>query len=215
MSKLYCKFLKQTIISILTFCLLGLSLLIVTPVQAVTEINCSHGYCVFNHHVLNGGVGNYGNARRYYWINNASAMAQYSSEINLGMENWIYTTNNPPYYTTSISFRETGTKSSSTIEFWSDLPASANAYGYTQPMLYQNTVDPLSQNWGWVKISFYLPYYGSLSYENRIGTASHEIGHAMGLSHCNDLDRIMAIHIEGRRAWQPQKPDLQTVNHLY
>lgn len=58
---------------ILRFCALALTLTLV-PVSissfaAVNYPECSHGFSTYNDHVLNGGVGEYGNARRYYWIN--------------------------------------------------------------------------------------------------------------------------------------------------
>ncbi|MCI8360202.1 MAG: matrixin family metalloprotease [Clostridiales bacterium] len=130
------------------------------------------------------------------------------------MYNWTYTTNQTPYYTTSISCRETATKSSGTFEFQSgSLPK--NALAQTERLLYQNLITPWNQNWGWARITLDEAEMNTINSYQQLGTVTHEVGHAMGLAHCPDTGRIMCQLGSGRFVFLPQVYDCQTVNHLY
>ncbi|MCI8361115.1 MAG: hypothetical protein HFE86_07250 [Clostridiales bacterium] len=179
-------------------------------------IECQHGFSTFNDHVLNGGVGSYGNARRYYWIH-PDINHLYGSQFRTAVNNWVYTTDNYPYYTTSISLRETTTKSSATIEFHNVYDRYREVYAFTDLRLYRDYVDPTAQNWGWAEVftNQYMIELYQLSNNDVIGTLGHELGHCMGLAHCPDTRRLMSLLEAGRSTHLPHVYDCQTVYHLY
>lgn len=167
--------------------------------------------------MLNGGVGNYGNARRHYWYSD-SLKAWPASDIDTAVGYWIYTTNNPPYVTTPISWRCTTTKSDAHMEFHIKTGIDQNVLGRTYWMLYQQNVTPTNQNWGWAKIE--LDYtllteaYGQENYWHQ-RTIAHKIGHAFGLCHVQQPYRIMCTDANGGNGNRPASDDCQTINHLY
>ncbi|MCI8360217.1 MAG: matrixin family metalloprotease [Clostridiales bacterium] len=186
------------------------------PIHAVDTnyVECSHGFSTYYDHVLNGGVGSYGNARRYYWID-PSVTNGYAEATRTAAYNWTYTTDQSPWYTTSISFRETSVKSQGTFEIHNERIENPTGIASTVRKLYQSVVDPYTQNWGWAYITLdeSKMYYNS--YYQNLGTITHEFGHAMGLAHCPDTGRIMCQLGSGRFVFKPQVYDCQTVNHLY
>lgn len=176
---------------------------------------CSHGFSTYNDHILNGGVGQYGNARRYFWIN-PEISAEYKGYIRSAFDSWIYTTNNPPYYTTSISWRETSTKSDGTIEFHWFAFNNGRTFGATTFKLYDNNVNAYGQNWGWAYIQLDPNFMDArLSAWRKQGVAAHEIGHAFGCAHCDNQNRLMWPHGNDRNVNTPVIYELQTINHLY
>ena len=153
---------------------------------------------------LNGGVGNWGYSRRYYWID--SSASGISNTILAAYDSWINTSD---ILSTPISWRQTTTKSSGTVEFYTYNSADNNN-GYKSFWRYSNAVNPNEQNWGWCMI-----YYNN-RYNAGQGTVAHEIGHTMGLDENNtNPDTVMCQAGSGRRVTTPQLGDLQGINAKY
>lgn len=153
---------------------------------------------------LNGGVGNWGYTKRYYWID--SSASDISNTIIAAYNSWIYTSD---ILATPISWRQTTTKSSGTVEFYTYSSADGNN-GYTSFWCYNNAVNPEQKNWGWCMI-----YYNK-RYDAGQGTLAHEIGHTMGLNENNtNPDTVMCQAGSGRRVTTPQLGDLQGINAKY
>lgn len=165
---------------------------------------------------LNGGVGDYGSYRRYYYI--TSSASSYSSLINNAMNDWIYTTDRLNY-TTSISYRSTTTQKSSVMDIYASNVPSMQGYAYTYCMLYQKVVDPDVQNWGWNKIIINTAYFnnGDLSTSSiKKGTIAHEMGHCFGLAENNgNKNAIMCQFGSGRKVTSAQICDLKGINAIY
>ncbi len=175
-------------------------------------------YHTFGDKTMNYGVGEYGSNRRYYWID-SSFSSSYVSEIQNAVSEWIYTTD-AVGVTTSISLRETTDRSSAYFEIVRNDSLGAGVLGRTTFYLYSEEVPlasngSLSDNYGWTRISLSPDNLGFDSTRIK-STASHELGHGMGLSHQNcRTTSIMCQTKQGRTALRADKIDLQTINHLY
>lgn len=199
--------LKKTLSSLLIAMLMISSLGI--QVYA-TDVICNHGYNTFYDHKLTGGVGQYGNFRRYYWIDTSALDSTYQAYVQNGVSTWVNTST-----ATSISFRQTTTKADGSVEF-SEGYLGSGILGQTLFYKYNNTVDYLSEDWGWCRIILSVSVLNSLSSSQRQGTAAHEFGHAMGLAHKNSIpSSIMCQYGSGRTATSPTSADCTTVNHIY
>ena len=153
---------------------------------------------------LNGGVGNWGYSKRYYWID--SSASGISNTILAAYNSWIYTSN---ILETPISWRQTTTKSSGTVEFYT-YSSIDGSNGYTSFWRYSNAVSPRQENWGWCMI-----YYNNY-YDAGQATIAHEIGHTMGLDENNtNPDTVMCQAAHNRRVTTPQLGDLQGINAKY
>lgn len=174
-------------------------------------------YVTINDHVINGGVGDYGNARRNYYIN-SSAM-NYSNIIDGAMNDWIYTTSRLGI-TTPISYRKTTSKANSVMDIYAGSYTNypyGYANGWTEFWLYQSEVIPYHQNWGWNKV--YLNIYNINKLNNsdsRKGVIAHEMGHCFGLNeNNNNRYSIMCQMSEGRLVTESRPDDLHGINYLY
>lgn len=153
---------------------------------------------------LNGGVGNWGFSKRYYWID--SSASGISNTILAAYNSWIYTSN---ILETPISWRQTTTKASGTVEFYT-YSSIDGSNGYTSFWRYSNAVSPRQENWGWCMI-----YYNNY-YDAGQATIAHEIGHTMGLDENNtNPDTVMCQAAYNRRVTTPQLGDLQGINAKY
>lgn len=97
------------------------------------------------------------------------------------------------------------------MEIYANHSVPDNAYGQTEFFMYNNSVSPYSQNWGWNKVT--LSKYYSPSYLK--GTIAHEIGHTMGLDHTGYQYAVMCTSRDGRHVTSPQYDDLSGVNAKY
>lgn len=167
-----------------------------------------------NRHTLNGGVGNWGKNRCYYYMD-TTAEKQRTPIVN-AMNEWINTSS---ILSTPISWRETTVKTQSVLDIYRKnyFSTSSGVLAETVFFTFNNAqVNPKKKNWDWCEIHFDAGNYGKLSDKNRKGTASHEIGHVMGLAHENDkTNRIMCQLGSGRTATRASKNELKGINTLY
>lgn len=169
--------------------------------------------------VMNHGVGDYGSNRRYFWMDEALNYDIYHSPVSDAVSEWVYTTDSIGV-TTSISIRETDTRSDAYFEVIANNSLASNVLGRTVHYIYKDRVDTtmtgvLTDNYGWARVFLNANKLGS-NYNTIKATTAHEFGHAMGLSHQNcRYDSIMCQGLYGRTATRADKIDLQTINHLY
>ncbi|HHW46127.1 MAG TPA: matrixin family metalloprotease [Clostridiales bacterium] len=179
---------------------------------------CFHGYHTFNDHVLIGGVGDYGANKQYYWIHTAQMDNYLEERVRTAIYNWIYTTSNPPYVTTPISFRETTSQAVSVADFYQvDIPDD-DVFAYTNLYFGGEIKNPINYNWAWAFIGLdYFNIYNYYGVNNRgfQGVAAHEFGHAMGLCHTYDVTSVMCMIGDGRQVSTPSAKDCYAINHLY
>lgn len=188
-----------------------LAVLLVTFVIINLPINIFAHKC--NGHKLTGGVGSYGNNKRYYYVD-SSCTGGMSDYINTAWQEWTYTTSsiNPVGIETSISVKNTTTKSQSSFDFYytyiypSEYMIYAKTYFYVSNTLATTDNGMLIEavqmpcvDWTWTEIKINSASYGDLASSNmyginpRKGTVAHEIGHAMGLWHVGDKDKLMSV----------------------
>lgn len=183
---------------------------------------CSHNRRTFNDKKLSGGVGNYGNNDRYYWID-SNFSGNYTTRVQNAFKHWVFTSTNPGV-TTPISIVQTTQKSASTFDIYKK-SLSGNTTGITKFYSDSSSVnDPSSQNWTWVKIQIDQAETSSYGNMQKTGLVAHEIGHAMGLSHQpnNQYDSLMYNYDNGRKFSEngdfrnrPSKRDCNNINHIY
>ena len=76
-----------------------------------------HRYHTFGDYTLNGGVGSYGSANRYYWIDASAFSSSQISSIISAAQTWVYTSS-AIGVTTPISIERTTTQSSSVFDVY-------------------------------------------------------------------------------------------------
>lgn len=201
---------------ITSFCIaLSITTSLISMSSLAISETCSHGNRTFNDMQLSGGVGQYGQYRRYYWIS-SNVDSSYTTPILNAFSNWVDTSSNPGV-TTSISIYNTSSQSSSSIDIYKQ-SFSGNTTGMTEFWLYSDEVtDPSSQNWGWNKILINCSLTSSYSTSKKTGLVAHELGHAMGLSHQpkNPSSSIMYNYDDNRALSRPGTVDCNNINHIY
>lgn len=172
-------------------------------------------------HLL-GGVGNWGNTPRYYYIDQTASY--YTSKIQAAVTSWN-NTNSPIYLI------QTTVQDYSTFDVYYKPVASkyGEVLGATFTFYYQEaaydteavTFNPF-RNWTWVQIWLDRTNFYNISnstIDQQQGTIAHEFGHAFGLSHTRDYynikAKIMVPLANGRTVNTPQVLDVEIVNHLY
>lgn len=173
-------------------------------------------YFTFNNHVLNGGVGDYGYSKRYFYA--APSTFIYGVPIKNAMNEWIYTTERTGI-TTPISFRQTTTQADSIMDIHA---GNYTIYPYnqmkawTEHWRYSNRIDPYLSNWGWGKIVINNTNTLEKSQWAQEGVIAHEMGHVLGLAENNTISNsIMTQEAYGRNVNKAQACDLKGINHLY
>lgn len=154
---------------------------------------------------LNGGVGNWGNYTRSYWID--SSANEYTHDIWVAYSEW---TNTNHILRTPISWKRTNTQKDGTIEMHGKY-LDRQVLGMTEYYMYGNKVKPNQQNWGWSKITLNKNYNSTYL----LGTIAHEIGHAMGLDHYTYKYSVMCQKQHGREVASAQHDDLSGINAKY
>ncbi len=162
---------------------------------------------------LTGGVGDYGNYRRYYYV--TSSASNYSTTISNAMSSWVNTSTTPGV-TTSISWRETSTQSSSVMDIYYGSYYGSGIAAATTFWTYSTNINPTTSNWGWGKICLNGSTFANLTAFNRQGTTAHEMGHVFGLDETNsDTSSVMCQLGSGRTVNRASASDLRTINSIY
>lgn len=193
-----------------------------------------YAYTNVTYYVLNGGVGNYGTNRRYYYIDSSCNVGNNPEYIETAWNQWINTTDSVGV-TTSISVRRTTTQADSSFDFYyldtnlySTLDAWTEHYHYNDFIAINPNSGAPSANWGWAKININSKNYSKLP-ESQAGTnlnikkyvLAHEIGHAMGLWHVNPNsinEQSIMLDLKDSTDTEVdscQKYDLDNINNLY
>lgn len=181
---------------------------------------CSHGYHTFGDKVMTGGVGNYGSNRRYYWTYGLDAT--YKGYAAGAVYDWVNTSPGYPYVTTSISIRETTTRSAAMFEFYQAvLPLGElgkATFWVNNTQINLNSAGALPQNYGWTQMLICVENIvrSGITTTQRKGVFAHELGHGMGLSHQNNNQySIMCQTSYGRIVERAEAIDCNAINHLY
>ncbi len=165
--------------------ILGIVLLVSITVTQVEPIYARIGVTK-----LNGGVGNYGNANRFYYIdsscNNATGLVD---AISTAWSDWINTSVYTP-----ISVLRTTNKTASSFDFYYETFGEFTEW-YGKAEFYTNPSEPVDMddgpktNYDWTMIKINQSNYYTLSTNTENGlnlrkyVVAHEIGHALGLRH--------------------------------
>ena len=216
---------KIKLLSIFILCSFCLTLpyqtLALSSSSSGISIYCIHSWNCYQDHKLTAGVGDYGNNKRYYWVD-SNFSSNYKDRIDYAFEFWTYTSDNPGV-TTPISIKKTSLKSDSTFDIYRG-NISGTVTGFTDCYYYSTLVTNLSESdWTWAEI--YIDQAKTVSYPNsqRVGLVGHEIGHAMGLTHQpykptssimfpTDMERKFQ---NGNYRSRPATIDCETINHIY
>lgn len=196
-----------------------LSLLVLVLILSPT-INT---YASHSSYRLNGGVGDYGNNTRYYYVSNPGGVSQgIVLAFDTAMTKWVNSNGGLTY--TPIYYRKTTVQKNSVLDAYYNNYGNTGYYGVTIFMLYQTQLSPEgyfpNQNWGWnkIKMNSYAYEGGKPFYVNVQGSvgehvASHEIGHCFGLTHNSNSNSVM--YNSWPQVIAPSKSDLDEVTSMY
>ncbi len=170
--------------------------------------------------IMNYGVGDYGNHRRYYWTSGLDSTTEKLAAS--AVSNWVNTSGSggPGVYT-PISIRKTSTKSDAVFEIVKNENLGQSTLAVTRFYMYNreikvNSNGVLPENYGWSQVQLHLSLMDDYTQNEREATIAHELGHAMGLSHQNcRTSSVMCSFAYGGTAKRADKKDLRAINHLY
>ncbi|MGX7418690.1 M12 family metallo-peptidase [Carnobacterium gallinarum] len=162
------------------------------------------------------GIGNYGRNTQYYWVSTGIGSA--TETIDGAMSKWVNSNGTGVY--TPISYRRTGTQSSSLIDF-QKVPSRADnsSKGTVAWTSFWNgstqQIPAAHKHWNWAQIELHNRYFSSNS-TIQMRAMAHEIGHAFGLDHNPDsTSKLMYPSNISSMPTGPVTSELQGINWLY
>jgi hypothetical protein len=160
-------------------------------------------YDTFNDHKLTS------SSQILYYID--SSANEYKESIMYGFQYWNG-------LVTGVSCYQTTTKAYSRCDaYWGNYDIDGEGWIAATYLYYNQQISPYDSNWYWCEVYFSSARfsYSGLSYNNRKGTACHEMGHVWGLDHSNITTNVMCIYDGGRSVYQPSTNDIAVVEYLY
>ncbi|MCD4850244.1 matrixin family metalloprotease [Arthrobacter sp. AK01] len=193
----------------------GNSLLAILVVMIMIMLPATSAHAAtptFGHRYQNG-VGNV-----TAWLNYSSGVGNWEHLIKGAANNWMYPGWSNPIY---ISF--VGSNIGSTMDFHQHNDAyfggGMNVLAWTSFFSATGgTIYPESSNWTYAEVHINNSVYSlaSTSNESALGTTIHEMGHAFGLAHYNNIPfSIMCQTAYGRVAQRVTGVDNDAINILY
>lgn len=175
---------------------------------------------------MTGGVGSYGNARKYYWATGTDGGT--IGKIDTAVSKWV--NSNGGATRTSLSFRRTTNRPSSKIDYIFANYGNTGWFGRTDYYNGQALVATPGQGpnrnyyWAEIKMNKY-KFYNNASFsmiggigDVRECIASHEFGHAIGLAHTPNKDAGSTRKVMRQdfpRVFSPAQAELQEVARMY
>lgn len=181
----------------------------------ILESYACSGYLTWtNDAKLIGGVVDYGNHIRRYWVD--SSASGFDTLIGNARYDWVNTSS---ILTTPIYIRKATQQSSSVFDIYYTQAYPSGIGILAESLFYDSSNNNISgtpsADYKWTEIILNGTNFFNLSTFNQQGTISHEFGHCMGLAHSTDTGRIMTQLGNGRTVNSPAYDDLDTINHLY
>lgn len=152
------------------------------------------------------GVGN-----TCYWISNTAS--NYGSEINSAANNWMYTGWDNPIYMTAVS-----SNYATHMDFYGvHLGSASDVLAYTLFFNdYGMEISSQNGNTNYFYTEIWLNTNSVNGYTaHHPSVVKHEMGHAFGLSHWNNMYSIMHVIVDNQQVTTVQKVDNDTINYLY
>lgn len=167
---------------------------------------------VFAESLFLGGKQSRGVSNMYYYVD--SSASGYTTLINNAIDNWVVTGWgwNPIYLAPVASNNGTA------LDFYL---RGSDQLGYSilgQTTFYNSSEVQVGSNtdWFFAKIELNSSTLPNISYNNRQGTISHEIGHGLGLAHQNsNTSSIMCTLGSGRTVYTVDQISHNAINTLY
>lgn len=174
---------------------------------------CAHGFSTFSDKKLT-----YGCSNIPYWYSagtfDRTSNSVQSKQLKTAMTRW----NNAD---SSISFSKASSLSNARLvydhEQLEDAYAVTRLFDTNSNLLTVTTKTPLSSNFKYAHIYICENQIKTIAEKTvRVAIVSHEVGHALGLSHINTVKQsIMCNYASGRTVNAPQSRDARSVKHIY
>ena len=168
---------------------------------------------IFADSLFLGGKQSRGVSNMYYYVD--SSASGYTTLINDAIDNWVVTGWgwNPIYLAPVASNNGTA------LDFYLKYSDQLSYSILGQTTFYNSSevqLNPATTDWFFAKIDLNGSSLPNISYNNRQGTISHEIGHGLGLAHQNsNTSSIMCSLASGRTVYTVDQTSHNAINTLY
>lgn len=175
---------------------------------------CTHGYHTFSDKHLTFGCSNIP-----YWYANGdferTSNTVKGTQLKKGLTRWTSADS-------SISFTKATSSSDARLFFYREALAGTTLavtrlYNKSGAQMNVTSTIELSSNYKTARIYICESNMAALIDENtkRIATVSHEVGHALGLSHRNTTSTSIMCQFSNRTVNAPKPKDVKSVKHIY
>lgn len=153
-----------------------------------------------------------GGAQSIYYYIDSTATTQ-KDIIDLGFSFWNG-------HTSKVSISSTTVKSNSKCDcYWGNYyPSDSQVIATTYMYLNNQELTDLTKDWQWCEINFNSLIFNDniMVYNERYGTACHELGHVFGLAHTNSTPtNVMCQLGSGRTVSNPSTDDVNGLKNIY